>query len=500
MLAANQEAKVYAYHRAEVFFARAIAITAHFNLPGTEIIKLYSGRGRVLELAGRYADALNLYQELEELGRRRGDMMMEHVAIEHLVTCYVEPSSVHDINKAEVLSERGIRLARTIGDAESEVRFLRTRMVAASHYGNDEDGRAAGEAGIALARQRGLQEQLAYVLNDLGIQERLSGWLERGQEHADEARILFRELNNLPMLADNLAQQAWSDLLCLHIDAALQYAEEAELLCRRIGNSWNLSIALLVRGIIATLRGEWSIAFAYLEEGGHEADIAGLVATQVVIPIATGALYRELGDLDKAQTLHLQAHSTACARAPFLLHAVEAQLAMDAFAAAQVEEGTKWFAVARAHIPRGAIGRAWFTLADVAHAAVAGGGIATGWEIALAVVEESLAEAKRRRLDFYLPELLLDRASCLAALNREAEAIERLQELVSLAEVHELDMLLWKGYSALSALHRTYGQEELAQLIGEKAMPVVHRLAQGIDDAGLRTRFLASSSGHAPIL
>ena len=67
-------------------------------------------------------------------------MMMERVSIEHLVTCYVEPSSVHDISEAEKLSERGIKLARILGDADSEVRFLRTRMVAASHYGSDEDG------------------------------------------------------------------------------------------------------------------------------------------------------------------------------------------------------------------------------------------------------------------------------------------------------------------------------------------------------------------------
>jgi DNA-binding SARP family transcriptional activator len=500
IIAAHQAAKVYAYHRAEVFYARAIAVTAHLNLPSTELIQLYSGRGRVLELAGRYADALTVYQELEELGRRRGDMVMERVAIEHLVTCYVEPSSVHDISKAEALSERGIKLARALGDAESEVRFLRTRMVAASHYGSDEDARAAGEAGIALARQHRLQEQLAYVLNDIAIQERLSGWLERGQEHADEARVLFQALNDLPMLADSLAQQAWSELLCLRLDAALQHAEETESLCRRIDNGWNLSIALLVRGVISMLRGDWSAAIAYLAEGAQVADVAGLVATQTVIPIATGVLYRELGDLDKAQTIHEQAYTTACIRAPFLLYAVEAQLAMDAFAVAQPEEGVKWLTAAQAHIPRGAIGRAWFSLADVAHAAVSGGGIAHGWEVALAVVEESWTEAKRRRLDFYLPELLLDKARCLDALDRHTEAVQSLQNLLTLAQVHGLDALLWKGFATLSALYRAQGQDALAQLTEQKAITVVCQIAQGVDDAYLRTRFLASVSGHTPAI
>jgi DNA-binding SARP family transcriptional activator/tetratricopeptide (TPR) repeat protein len=487
ILAAEQAAKVYAYYRAEEFYARAIAVSTHLNLANTEIVQLYSGRGRVLELAGRYADALTVYQELEELARRRGEAIMERVAIEHLVTCYVEPSSVHDIRQAEALSERGIKLARVLGDVESEVRFLRTRMVAASHYGRDEDGRAAGEAGIALARQHGLQEQLAYVLNDLAIQERLSGWLEQGQEHAGEARVLFQASNNLPMFADNLAQQAWSDLLCLRSDAAVEYAEEAEALCRRIGNSWNLSIALLVRGVISALRGEWAVALMHLRAGAREADVAGLVATQTVIPLRTGVLYRELGDLDRAQTLHLQAHTTACTRAPFLLHAVEAQLAINAFDATQVEEGARWFAAAQEHMPRGAIGRAWFTLADVANAAVAGGGSAHGWEVALRTVEDGLAEAKQRRLDYFLPELLLDKARCLAGLKRQAEAVELLQELLSLAQLHRLDALLWKGHAALGEIYRSQGRLTLAQSAEERASAMVRQFTQGIEDSNLRT-------------
>lgn len=497
-IAAHQEADVYAYHRAEIFYARAIAMTAHLNLSSPELIQLYVGQGRVLELVGRYADALTVYQELEGLGRRRGDMVMERVAIEHLVTCYVEPSSVHDISKAEALSERGIKLARTLGEAESEVRFLRARMVAASHYGSDDDGRMAGEAGLALARQHHLEEQLAYVLNDIAIQERLSGWLERGQEHADEARLLFQGRSDFPMLADNLAQQAWSDLLCLHLAAARHYAKEAEALSRRIGNSWNLSIALWVRGAISTLRGEWSAALACFEEGAREADVAGLVASQTIIPMAIGMLYRELGDLDRAQAFHWQARDTACGRAPFLLHAVEAQLAIDAFAAARTEEGIKWFTAAQEHVPRGAIGRAWFTLAGLADAASAGGGIAHGWKVALAVVEESLAEARQRRLDYYLPGLLLNQAHCLAELDRVAEAAERLQELLSLAQMHDLDMLLWQGYAALGALYRSQGQMDLAQVSEQKASATVHQIAQGLDDVDLRTRFLTSHSGHSP--
>jgi tetratricopeptide (TPR) repeat protein len=323
--------------------------------------------------------------------------------------------------------------------------------------------------------------------------------LEHGEEHADEARLLFQAQGNLPMLADNLAQQATCDLLRFRLDAALQYAAEAEALSRRIGNGWNLSLALLVGGVAAWLRGEWSAALAHLEEGAREADIAGLVATQTIIPIQIGVLYRELGDLDKAQTYHLQAHQTACNRAPFLQHAVEAQLAIDAFAAMRVVEGAQWFAAAQAHIPQGAIGRAWLTLADIAHAAVSAAKIDHGWEDALRVVENSLAEAQQRRLDYYLPTLLLDKAHCLTGLNRQTEAVEAVQKLLSLDQVQRLDMLLWKGYATLGALYDAQGQTAQAQVAQEKANAAVRQIIHRLDSDELRARFLTSLLSNAPV-
>ena len=492
--AAHHASKVYAYHRAESFFAHAIAVAGHLNLPSEDLVPIYSEQGRALELAGRYAEALTVYEELEQLGRRRGELSMECVALEHLVTCYTEPCAVHNLGKAEQLSARGVNLARALGDHEAEVRFLRTRMVMASHYGNDEDARTAGETGLALARRYGLQKQLAYLLNDVAVLERLSGWQEQGQEHAEEARLLFQTLGDLPMLADNLAQQASSDLLGLRLDEALNYVDQAEALCRRLGNAWNLSIAMFVRGQVAVLRGQWTTALALFEEAAQQADIAGLVATQTVIPVALGALYRELGDLDRAQGLHLQAYTTAGARAPFLLHITEAQLAIDVFAAAQPEEGAKWYASAQAHIPRGAIGRAWFSLADVAHAAVAGGGIMHGWEVALEKVEQSLAEATRRRLDFYLCELTLDKAKCFLGLDRLGEAERLLHELIGYTQRHGLDALLWKEHIALSRVYQAQGQEGRARQTRDNALTMIRQFAQGVDDITLRTRFLASVS------
>lgn len=93
------------------------------------LIELYIGHERVLELAGEYVDAIEVYRSLESHARRRADRHMECIAVERLVTCYIEPTSVHDPAQAEPLFERGLTLARELNDHNLEVRLLHTKIV-----------------------------------------------------------------------------------------------------------------------------------------------------------------------------------------------------------------------------------------------------------------------------------------------------------------------------------------------------------------------------------
>ena len=71
----------------------------------------------------------------------------------------------------------------------------------------------AGERSLALARKLNLREQLAFTSNDLPHIYHETGRQERAIELVAEASRLWRELDNLPMLADSLATASMISLI-----------------------------------------------------------------------------------------------------------------------------------------------------------------------------------------------------------------------------------------------------------------------------------------------
>jgi tetratricopeptide (TPR) repeat protein len=214
---------------------------------------------------------------------------------------------------------------------------------------------------------------------------------------------------------------------------------------------------LTVKALVGVARGEWTDAELNLLEAISVGEEAGLVIAHTTVPVQLGALYRERGDVERALSLHLEAHTVAQSRAPFLLHSVEAHLAMDTFAAGEPHAGNTWLAAARSRTPRGAIARAWLCLGDLASATVRAAEANGAWDAALDQVEQGLAESRTRRLPYYLPSLYLGQALCLTALGRWDEANRSLQELLILAQANRMDAMLAKGFAALADLQRQRG-------------------------------------------
>jgi len=460
--AAARAAHVYAHHETALLYACAIELALQLDLPGPELQWLYSARGRALELDGRYEDAIEVYRDLEALARRRGDKAMECAAVAQLVTIYIEPNDVHNLELAEPLIERGLTLAREIGDSEQESRLLWSKMVRATHYGRAEEAEMAAESSIAIARRDGLRERLAFVLHDLALNLRLSGNLEKGTAYAEESRTLFREFGNLPMLVDNLNQQGLSDYFQFRFESALQFADEAAQICRQIDNKWNLSYAAMVRGLVHAALGEWRQAQGVWNECMQLGKEAGFLMALSLIPAEMGALLRDLGFIDRARALHAEAHAASERLAPFMLRAIESQLATDEFAARQVDAGLEWLHRAETREPMGQIGTA-LALSYPSSAAVSWAECGGSWALALQAVEQALEEAEERRLPLYGPGLNCQYAQCLAGLGRHAEALDRFQQALAMASAMGLSPVAWRVRKGLARLYRTEGETEEAE-------------------------------------
>jgi tetratricopeptide (TPR) repeat protein len=490
--AAEYAVRINAFHNAEMLYARAGPVAEQLGRPGDEIVELYTARSQMLGRAGRHDAAIQVYRDLMSLALERDDGAIEKAAIAMLVSCYLEPSDAGDPECAQPLIERGLQLARESGDHDTESWLLWIKMVGALHYGTADEAQKAGEASAAIARKYGLQERLAYVLNDLALNLRLSGNWERAQALADEARTLFQAQDNKSMLADNLNQRALIDHLRLDFDSALRHAAQGAEMSRISESDWNLSMAILLQGQVRAATGDWGAALVDFQEGIRHGKEAGFVIASTLMPSELGRLLRTIGQVEQARALHERAHATSLQRAPFLLRAVETQLAMDAFAAGRVKEGQRWLQSVLDREPSGDIGTAYLVLADPACAAVRAAERTGAWALALEMVLDAIQEAKRRRLPFYLPLLLHEQGRSLEGLERMPEAEAKYCESLALARQCGLRPLQWRSHAALARLYQIQDLAAEASTELREAVQLIEVLARSLPDSDLRDGFCAS--------
>jgi DNA-binding SARP family transcriptional activator len=493
--AAEHAARMYAHHQAEARYAHAISIATRLDRPSLELTALYTARGRALELAGRYADAVQVYRDLEALARARGDPAMECAAISQLVMAHlVLTSGVHNVALAEPLIARGLALARAIGDSDQEARLLWGKMFLSNLLGRIEEAYEAGEASIALARRHGLRERLAFALHDFANVLRWNADLARGNAYAEEARALFRERGNLPMLGDNLCQQAWSDSLRLSFESALRHATEAIVISQEIGASSNLGFAMAVRAAIQTARGEWGQAQADAREGVRRGQ-------EVAIPLwpsclgLIGGVQRMIGQTDRARALHLEMRVASEHVSPFLMQNAEAHLALDAFAAGDAQAGGEWLRLAQTR--EGPPMMAAMSLGLLASAAVCRAESDGDWEEVMEAVERDLSFARQRQWLLQQPDLLYHQGRCLVGLGLVAEAEASFRQALALAEPAAMRPVLWQVHAALAELYRMQGRAAEAEAERQATAALALEIAGFLDDPVQRTSFLATPAVRA---
>ena len=163
-----------------------------------------------------------------------------------------------------------------------------------------------GERAAALARDLNLRDLLAHVLNDTysaGLMAQ--GDAPRARQALSEANAIWRELENQPMLADNLGTTATFESTFGNYDAALAYAEEAYRVSCAIDNLWNQSYALWTIGEVSLQRGEMDRAIRALQDSMTLGERAGFAVVRVIVRAMLALAYAFLGD-------HVRALALAC--------------------------------------------------------------------------------------------------------------------------------------------------------------------------------------------
>ncbi len=485
VMAAEAAARLYANTEAIEHYDRALEICRDHSetADDAQLAALYRRRGRVYEVAGRHEDALRSYEEMEKLGRERHSATLELESLTPRALLYLTPTPYENGDRGRELAARILALAEQAGRPDAEA-YGRWAMLL-FHVNFDADfarAVAEGERALALARQHGLAELEAYVLNDMGRTYTAAHRMTDALAALAAAFESWRVLGNEPMQAD--AASIWSQWLLLRGDLAEaeRLAREGLAIGRRINNVWAQSFNALSLGQVLFRQGHAGEALRLTRWAMEISAQGGFSGPAVNAPLLVYWVTGLLGQPAVArEQLRDTLAGTSLADHPFmgpLAKGMERYFTGDAAAGFALSAKLAWPGVARL----GPIGIMLYMMPIEM-------GVAAGRaDEALAMADDLLETLSRDGFAAFQPDALALRGAALRRLGRAGEA--RAAYAQALDEATRLGVR-WPEWTILAALSELEPEPERAAGMRRRAAAAADFLAGQIDDDALRAAFLA---------
>jgi len=488
-LAGDAAARVYANAEAVALYTRALEIAQRTaSLSSETLLHLYAQRGRAFELSNKYPEALQNYVDMEAAAQARGDRALELSALMLRATLHSTPTAVHDLAQGQQLCDQALGLARELNDRPAEAKILWNLLLLNTHKGDIRGAIAYGEQSLAIAREIGLREQIAFSLHDLANTYLFVGELPRAQVALAESQQLWLELNNLPMLADSLCNNCGFCVLTGQYDQAIALSEKAFNLSRNIDNLWDQSYSRFYIGYVYFDRGEMDQAFQTMEQCRALGEQAGFLVGMMQARAEMALVYATLGDLRRAY-----------------------KLTDDIFARLkELQQETHpytWGLLAYLNVLDGKLEHAESILQRFPENTDAGELTSGGVFVPLAQTELALRQGnyprvielterfkvamRHRGIHQYLPDVFY---SCSRAFlgQGDTEAAQReLAEARQAAETVGSRRMLWQILAALGQIEAQHGHPTEARNFYQQAQAIIEYIASHISDAELRQTFLS---------
>lgn len=487
--AADHAARRYANAEAIALYAEALAVARRLEPAADTLIPLYTHQGRALELHGRYPEAWALYAEMEALAGVRGDARLELAALLAGTPLLITYTPFYDPAAGQARATRAFALAQALDDRAAEAIILWHLMLA---YGTERAYLAQsiryGEQSLALARELGLREQEALTLNDLAGQYTFNGDYGAARQARAAARVLFRDLGNLPMLADNLLGAAAFQYFGGDLAGSLALSEEAAVVSQAGANLWGMASSAQHQGMVHLERGDFGSALALMKQAVRQAVPAGAGATRILGYFYQILIYTLLGTTERALALgrwaldHLvmpMAIGPIHLRAALSLAYLRAGDA--AAAAAAVREVQAVLAVEDSFFVL------WPQVFVAGDLALARGEYAE----LIALMDARLAFFRPRGVDVFVPDLLYYKGRALHALHQGADAQAVLADAHALAAAMDKRRLLWLILAAQADLAAARGAPVEAAALRAQAREILAYIADHAGAPDLRAAFLA---------
>jgi class 3 adenylate cyclase/tetratricopeptide (TPR) repeat protein len=496
VMAGDAAARLYANAEAEAHYRTGLDVGRRVGADSSLLRSMYERRGNALELTGRYDDAIANYEEMLAESRNRGDEPMELAANTAIALLYATATPKFDPERGRRMSEENVAMARRLGDRPAEARAL-WNIVVANVYGGGDASRAveAGEASLAIARELGDREQLAFTLNDVCRAYMAEGDLATASRRLEEARGIWEEFDNRPMLGENLTVGSGLHAFRGDYAAALADARSAFSISESIDNAWGQSHALITVYRIQFERGEFGDAMGSIERCLELGERGGFAYAGIATRADLSRALSYLGDGGRALALAEEALAIARERVP-----PAASLAHVARADALIAAGDHAAALAALDdvdlmmLPEP--DRTFLLVASrLARARVA---LRTGDPQEAAAIAGDVARHLRSNgVQVLVAEALVALGGAFIEAERFEDAERELTDAIVSADRLGERKTLWEALALSADLAARRGAEEDSAGLRRRARGIVEGIAAGISDEELRGRFLARDDVRA---
>jgi tetratricopeptide (TPR) repeat protein len=490
-LAGDQSFNLYANQEASEHYRKAIEIALRMNVPSVQLAQLYTSRGRAFELLSQFDEALENYEDLEELGRVRSDRSLELAALVPQSTIYSTPTVKFNPQIGEELSKRALSLAIDLGDSQAEAKALWSLMLIQTMSVGDLDMAISyGEQGLRIAREHNLKDVHAYIQHDIARPYMRMGRMKEAWDSYQSSQVYWREVNNLPMLADNLASLAESLYTVGEFDQAMENAQEGLEISRQIGSVWGQAYNTLIIGPILLERGDIDGSITALDETHRLSRQANFAAGVMAPQIYKAWIYAMLGDIEtgnqiQSSILEFVEKYETFKPLYYLVQALQLMYAGDHRKASKFLEGVDRDYITdseRFFNPFVFTLQVEIYLADL------------NFELALETADNFIQILNTQGVHQLVPNLLLvpdlinQKARALIGLGRKEEAYQELLAARDMAEEQNSRRILWAILIDLADLE---SEKAVAESYREKARQIIQYISDHITDAKLKDSFLS---------
>jgi tetratricopeptide (TPR) repeat protein len=483
--AAEMASRRHATVEAIELYSHAIDFARRLNIADVRVIEIYLKRGRQMELSGQYTTALSNYAEAEKIAdEKHNDAMLLKVLLA-FGTLHSAPSPVTDVEKARLINARALALAQKINDKEAEARVywnetLRCKFSSEYHIMVEHGTRA-----IALARELNLKELLAYTLNDIYPSYLLLGESKKARMVLQEARGLWQELGNLPMLTDTLTNIAELQLLNGESDEGIVNAREALRISTVIGNAWGQGYSQLILGEFLYSMGQVGEAMRTLKASCAASRAGGFSVGEMASLFLLAHAYADMGAYERGYEC-AQASITAIAPVPTwkpfaLAGLVYVQLSMGDRASAE-----QTLTVAKEGLTTQDLSTLYVSLAEVKLSM-----LSDDYDAMLDSLHYGEKVLEKFGANRYLAELYYFQGEVFRLKHDYENAYKKLKVSFAMCTTFIVKQVLWKVLFAMSLCAEKLGLGDESRRMCDEACAVIWSIAETIDEDALRTGFLA---------